>query len=430
MWKAWGKETQKRFAVKRLLALPWGLCYVPQMDLREIRCIADFPQLVLYRFPVHRTNPSRTDSKMTIPALRKPTRTIRVGSVPVGGDAPVSVQSMTNTRTDDVAATVDQIHRLEAAGCDIVRVAVPDMAAASAIASIRKAITIPLVADIHFDYRLAVAAAKAGCDALRINPGNIGGKEKVQAVVDVAKERDLPIRIGVNGGSLEKSLLARYGGATPEAMVESALGHVAILEREGFSDIKISLKASDVPRTVAAYRLLSERVDYPLHIGVTEAGGLFPGVVKSALGIGMLLAEGIGDTLRVSLTRDPVEEIRVGYEILKSLGLREKGPEIISCPTCGRTRINLFGILEEVEKRLLSVQAPLKVAIMGCVVNGPGEAREADVGIAGGGGKGILFRKGEVIRKCREEDLVDLLMAEVETLALAWEEQNGAESGR
>jgi len=362
-----------------------------------------------------------TDSeRMKIPQSRRPSRSIMLGGLAIGGSAPVSVQSMTNTHTDDVSATVAQIRRLEEAGCEIVRVAVPDMAAAQAIGSIKKQIRLPLVADIHFDHRLALAAAEAGCDGLRINPGNIGSEIHVREVVAAARDRGLPIRIGVNAGSLERELLARYGGATAEAMVESALSHVALLENQGFEAIKISLKASDVPRTVAAYRLLARRCDYPLHLGVTEAGGLFPGVVKSALGIGMLLAEGIGDTLRVSLTRDSVEEVRVAYEILKSLGLRQRGPEIVSCPTCGRTRIDLFAILDAVEKRLLTVEAPIKVAIMGCVVNGPGEAREADVGIAGGHGKGILFRKGEVVRKCREEELVEVLMAEVAILEKQW----------
>lgn len=357
---------------------------------------------------------------MKIPQMRRRTRRILLGGLAIGGDAPISVQSMTNTATDNVVATVAQIQRLGEAGCEIVRVAVPDMAAANAIHAIKKEIRLPLVADIHFDYRLALAAAKAGCDGLRINPGNIGSQTHVREVVAAAKDRGLPIRIGVNAGSLERELLARYGGASPEAMVESGLSHVGILEKQGFEDIKISLKASDVPRTVAAYRLLAQRCDYPLHLGVTEAGGLFPGVVKSALGIGMLLAEGIGDTLRVSLTRDSVEEVRVGYEILKSLGLRKRGPDIISCPTCGRTRIDLFAILDAVEKRLLTVKAPIKVAIMGCVVNGPGEAREADVGIAGGLGRGILFRKGKVVRKCREAELVDVLMAEVMILEEEW----------
>lgn len=333
--------------------------------------------------------------------------------MPVGGRAPVAVQSMTNTFTQDVAATVAQIHRLEAAGCEIIRVAVPDRQAASAIADIKKEITIPLIADIHFDHRLALAAARFGADGLRLNPGNIGGTDKVKAVVDCAGERDIPIRIGVNSGSLEKDILKKYNGATPEGMVESALRHVEILEALEFRAIKISLKASDVERTVAAYRLLSEKSDYPLHLGVTEAGGLYAGIVKSALGIGMLLAEGIGDTLRVSLTRDPVEEVRVGYEILKGLGIRRHGPEIISCPTCGRCKIDLFGIAEQVERALLSNPHPIKVAIMGCVVNGPGEAREADVGVAGGDGEGILFKKGEVIRKFPQERIVEMLLEAV-----------------
>lgn len=354
------------------------------------------------------------------PASRRKTPTFFLGNVPVGGDAPVSVQSMTNTRTEDVSATVAQIKRLEDAGCEIVRVAVPDMAAAEAISFIKEAISIPLVADIHFDYRLALAAGRAGCDGLRINPGNIGVEAHTREVVAMAKDKSLPIRIGVNAGSLEKDLLKRHGGVTPEAMVESALSHVVLLERENFFDIKISLKASDVPRTVQAYRLLSKRCNYPLHLGITEAGGLFPGLVKSSLGIGMLLAEGIGDTLRVSLTRDPVEEIRAGFEILKSLGLRQRGPEIISCPTCGRTRIDLFKILEDVEQGLLFCKAPIKIAIMGCVVNGPGEAREADVGIAGGDGKGILFRKGEIVGKCPEEELVNVLLEEVSILEKEW----------
>lgn len=346
-------------------------------------------------------------------ARRKNTRQVRVGGVQVGGQAPVAVQSMTNTFTQDVAATVAQIRRLEAAGCEIIRVAVPDLEAASAIADIKKEITIPLTADIHFDHRLALAAARAGADGLRLNPGNIGGPERVKAVVDCAGERNIPIRIGVNAGSLEKDILKKYNGATPEGMVESALRHVELLEALNFQAIKISLKASDVERTVAAYRLMSEQSDYPLHLGVTEAGGLYAGIVKSALGIGMLLAEGIGDTLRVSLTRDPVEEVRVGYEILKGLGIRRHGPEIISCPTCGRCRIDLFDIAEQVERALLYNPHSIKVAIMGCVVNGPGEAREADIGVAGGDGEGILFKKGEVIRKFSQERIVEVLLEAV-----------------
>jgi (E)-4-hydroxy-3-methylbut-2-enyl-diphosphate synthase len=349
----------------------------------------------------------------TIVRQRRKTRQIRVGSVPVGGDAPISVQSMTNTRTQDAGATISQIRRLEAAGCDMVRVAVPDGEAAGAIEGIKAGIGIPLIADIHFDYRLAIAAAEAGADGLRINPGNIGSDRKVKAVAAAAREKGIPIRIGVNAGSLEKALLKKHGGVTAAAMVESALGQVARLEEWDFHDIKVSLKASDVSRTVAAYRLLSEKTDLPLHVGVTEAGGLYPGIVKSALGIGMLLADGIGDTIRVSLTRDPVEEVRTGFEILRALGLRHRGVEIISCPTCGRCNIDLFGILERVERALLTRSLPIKVAIMGCVVNGPGEAREADIGIAGGDGSGILFKKGEVVETVPQENLVDVLLREI-----------------
>jgi (E)-4-hydroxy-3-methylbut-2-enyl-diphosphate synthase len=349
----------------------------------------------------------------TIVGPRRASRQIRIGRVPVGGDAPISVQSMTNTRTPDVPATVSQIRQLTAAGCDIVRVAVPDEAAAAAIADIKRGIEIPLIADIHFDYRLAVSAAEAGADGLRINPGNIGSDRKVKAVVASARNRGIPIRIGVNAGSLEKELLKKYGGATAEAMVESALRQAERLRAWDFHDIKISLKASDVGRTVSAYRLLSKKTDLPLHVGITEAGGLYPGIVKSALGIGMLLAEGIGDTIRVSLTRDPVEEIRTGFEILRALGIRRRGIEIISCPTCGRCNIDLFGILEKVEKALMARSLAIKVAIMGCVVNGPGEAREADIGIAGGDDTGILFRKGKVIKTVPQKDLVDELLREV-----------------
>jgi (E)-4-hydroxy-3-methylbut-2-enyl-diphosphate synthase len=350
---------------------------------------------------------------MAFTISRRKTHQIKVGKVKIGGLAPISVQSMTNTATEDVAATVSQIRRLEKAGCEIVRVAVPHKTAAGAIASIKKKISIPLVADIHFDHRLAIAAARAGADGLRINPGNIGGRQKLKAVVDCAKDYDVPIRIGVNSGSLEKDILKKYKEVTPAAMVESALRHVDMLKSLDFHAIKISIKASDVPRTVEAYRLLSAHTDLPLHVGVTESGTLFSGTVKSALGIGMLLAEGIGDTIRVSLTRDPVEEVRVGYEILKALGIRQRGPEIISCPTCGRCTIDLFDIVEQVEQALATQTEPIKIAIMGCVVNGPGEAREADIGIAGGGGKGILFRKGKVIRKFPQEKLVEILLAEV-----------------
>jgi (E)-4-hydroxy-3-methylbut-2-enyl-diphosphate synthase len=352
----------------------------------------------------------------TIVRQRHKTRQIMVGSVPVGGTAPISVQSMTNTRTQDVAATVSQIRRLEAAGCDIIRVAVPDGEAARAVEKIKKETDVPLIADIHFDYRLAIAAAEAGADGLRINPGNIGNDRKVKTVVSVAREKGIAIRVGVNAGSLEKGLLKKYGGVTAEGMVESALSQVERLRELDFHDIKVSLKASDVARTVSAYRLLSQKTDLPLHVGVTEAGGLYPGIVKSALGIGMLLADGLGDTIRVSLTRDPVEEVRTGFEILRALNLRRRGVEIISCPTCGRCNIDLFGIAEKVEKALLTCLLPIKVAIMGCVVNGPGEAREADIGIAGGDGAGILFRKGVVVKTFPQKDLVNVLLREIAKL--------------
>ena len=348
---------------------------------------------------------------------RKKTRQIQVGRMLVGGDAPVSVQSMTNTRTDNIEATVAQMERLIAAGCDIVRVAVPDMNAAKAIEAIKKAVDIPLIADIHFDYRLALTAIERGVDGLRLNPGNIGDAEHVTAVVKAAKQRQIPIRIGVNAGSLSKEMLARHGGRpTPEAMVESALAHIKILEQHDFHDIKVSLKAHDVPLTINAYQLLSEAVDYPLHLGITEAGTVRSGVIKSAVGIGALLVQGIGDTVRVSLTGDPVEEIRVANEILKSLGLRQFGPTLVSCPTCGRCQINLVDIAETVEDKLKSLTKPITVAVMGCVVNGPGEARDADVGIAGGKGEGLLFSKGEIIRKVPEDELISALFAEIDKL--------------
>ncbi len=347
-------------------------------------------------------------------ARRKQTRQISIGGVKIGGGAPIAVQSMTNTFTHDVDATVAQIRRLEAVGCELVRVAVPDEPAVEAIASIKKEISIPLIADIHFDYRLALRAMKAGADALRINPGNIGTAKKVKAVAKEAKERGIPIRVGVNAGSLEKDLLKKYGGVTPQAMVESALRHVELLRSFDFNDIKVSIKASDVLRTVEAYRLLSSQIDLPLHVGVTEAGSLYSGTVKSAIGIGILLAEGIGDTIRVSLTRDPVDEIRVGYEILKALKIRQRGPEIVSCPTCGRCDIDLIELVEHVESTLLTRTTPVQLAIMGCVVNGPGEAREADIGIAGGKGHGVLFKKGKVVRKVREDRLAEVLLEEVE----------------
>jgi len=345
------------------------------------------------------------------------TRQIHVGNVAVGGGAPVSVQSMCNTDTRDVPATLAQIRALAEAGCEIVRCAVPDQAAAEALRAICVESPLPLIADIHFDYQLALTALAGGVDGLRINPGNIGERWKVQEVVKACAERGVPIRIGVNGGSLEKELLAKYGHPTAEAMVESALGHVRILEDLGFEQIKISLKASDIRRTVEAYRQLAARVDYPLHIGITEAGTTWSGTIKSAIGLGTLLYDGIGDTLRVSLTGDPVEEVRVGWEILKSLELRERGPVFVSCPTCGRCQIDLIPIAEEVERRLHDLPKRITVAVMGCVVNGPGEAREADVGIAGGKGQGLLFRHGEVVRKVPQAELADALVEEALRLA-------------
>ena len=351
---------------------------------------------------------------MVLTVSRKKTRQIMVGDVPIGNMAPIAVQSMTNTPTSDVIATVSQIVRLQNAGCEIIRVAVPDTEAAQAISAIKSKISIPLIADVHFDFRLAIAAARAGADALRINPGNIGSARKIKAVVDCAKDIGISIRVGVNAGSLEKDILKKYKAATAQAMVESALRNIELLNSLDFHQLKVSIKASDVARTIEAYRMLSAKSDLPLHVGVTEAGSLYSGIVKSALGIGTLLAEGIGDTIRVSLTRDPIEEVRVGFEILKALGIRQRGPEIISCPTCGRCNIELFNIVEQVEKALLSTASQIKIAIMGCVVNGPGEAREADIGIAGGDGTGILFRKGKVIKKFPQEKLVEVLMAEVE----------------
>jgi len=349
--------------------------------------------------------------------MRRSTRQIKVGILPVGGGAPVSVQSMCNTDTRDAAATLAQIRALAAAGCEIVRCAVPDRQAAEALREIVAGCPIPLIADIHFDHRLALEALASGVHGLRLNPGNIGGRAKVEEVVRACRERNVPIRIGVNGGSLEKELLEKYGHPTPEAMVESALGHIRILEDLGFDQIKVSLKASDIRRTVEAYRQLAQRVDYPLHIGITEAGTTWSGTVKSAVGLGVLLYEGLGDTLRVSLTGDPVEEVRVGFEILKSLGLRERGPVFVSCPTCGRCQVNLIEVAEEVERRLHDLPVPITVAVMGCVVNGPGEAREADIGIAGGKGQGLLFRKGEVVRKVPEAEMVEALVDEARRVA-------------
>ena len=344
------------------------------------------------------------------------TRQIFVGGVPIGGGAPVTIQSMTNTRTDDVAATVAQIRRLAAAGCQIVRVAVPDLAAAKAVGAIKEQIDIPLVVDIHFDYKLALECVAAGCDKVRINPGNIGGEDRVRQVADACRQKGIPIRIGVNGGSLEKPILAKYGGVTPEALVESAFGHIRLLEKFGFTDICVSLKSSSVPVTMAAYRLMSEKSDYPLHLGVTETGTPRMGILKSAVGIGGLLALGIGDTMRVSLSADPVEEVYAARDILKAAGVRKDGPELVACPTCARTRIDLIGLANEVEERLKSVDKPITVAVMGCAVNGPGEASAADVGIAGGVGEGLLFRKGEIVKKVPQESLVDELFALIEEL--------------
>lgn len=350
---------------------------------------------------------------------RRITRSIQIGTVPIGGGAPIAVQSMTNTMTDDVESTVEQIQQLERAGCEIIRVAVPDMKAARALSHIRGQITIPLIADIHFDARLAVAAMEHGAQGIRINPGNLGGPDKLARVVAAAKQHRVPIRVGVNSGSIEKGLLARYGYPTPErpdALIESAMDNVRLLEELGFYDIKISIKSSDTLTTIAGYRQLSKATDYPLHLGVTEAGGLIAGTVKSSVALGILLAEGIGDTFRISLTRDPVEEIRVGFELLRALRIRERGPELISCPTCGRTRIDLFSLAETVERHLQTMQSPLKVAVMGCVVNGPGEAREADIGIAGGHGVGIIFKKGEIFRKVPEEELLAVFLEELNKL--------------
>ena len=344
------------------------------------------------------------------------TKQILVGGVPVGGGAPVTIQSMTNTRTDDVTATVAQIKRLQTAGCQIVRVAVPDMAAARAVGAIREQISIPLVVDIHFDYKLALECVAAGCDKVRINPGNIGGEDRVRQVADACRQKGVPIRIGVNGGSLEKPILAKYGGVCPEALVESAFGHIRLLEKYDFTDICVSLKSSSVPTTMAAYRLMSEQSNYPLHLGVTETGTIRMGTLKSALGIGGLLALGIGDTMRVSLSADPVEEVLAAKDILKAAGQRKDGPDLVSCPTCGRTRIDLIGLANEVEERLKTVDKPITVAVMGCVVNGPGEASAADVGIAGGNGEGLLFRKGEIVKKVPQDQLVDELFTLIERL--------------
>ncbi len=343
-------------------------------------------------------------------------RQMNIGGVTIGGGAAVAIQSMCSTRTEDVAATVAQILRLEQAGCEIVRVAVPTMEAARAIGQIKKAIHIPLVADIHFDYRLALQCAAEGVDKIRINPGNIGSQERVRAVAEACRRHHIPIRIGVNGGSLEKPLLEQYGGVTTQALVDSAMGHVRLLNDCGFDDICLSVKCSHVPTNMQAYALLSRQTDYPLHLGVTEAGTPEMGVLKSAIGIGGLLCQGIGDTIRVSLTADPVEEVVAAKRILQAIDMRRSGPNLISCPTCGRTKYDMIPIAREVERRLRDCTKPITVAVMGCAVNGPGEARNADVGIAGGDGEGLLFRKGEILYKVPQEHLVDALMAEIEKL--------------
>ncbi len=348
---------------------------------------------------------------------RRKTRQIAIGPVKIGGDAPIPVQSMTKTDTRDIRKTVRQIRRLEEAGCEIVRVAVVDEEAARAITEIKKRIHIPLIADIHFHPRLALMAMESGADALRINPGNIGGRERLKPIVTEAMNRSVSIRIGVNSGSLEKDLLKRFRGTTPEAMVSSALRTIEWMEDVGFYSIKVSLKASDAVRTVEAYQLFSQRSDYPLHLGVTEAGRGSGAVVKSSIGIGLLLSKGIGDTLRVSLTGDPVEEVRIGYEILRALNIRKRGVEIISCPTCGRCELDLARLVEKVERGVEKILTPLTVAIMGCVVNGPGEAKEADIGIAGGKGAGVLFKKGKIVRKLKEKDFLPVLLSEIKKMA-------------
>ena len=350
-----------------------------------------------------------------MPAKKK-TKQIALGGIKIGGNAPVVVQSMTKTDTRDVSSTVSQIKRLQAAGCEIVRVAVLNSEAAGAIKSIKKKIKIPLIADVHFDHRLALEAMAGGADGLRINPGNIGGKLKVKEVITVAKDRGIPVRIGVNAGSLERGLLEKYKHPTAKALVESAGRHIKILEDLKFRAIKVSLKASDVIKTVEAYRLFSEKFKYPVHIGISEAGPAFSGTIKSAVGLGILLLEGIGDTIRVSLTADPVEEVKVAYEILKSLHLRQKGPDIISCPTCGRCQMDIRGIVDKVENKMAGVKKHFTVAVMGCIVNGPGEAREADIGIAGGKGMGILFKHGKVVKTLKERELFSALMREIKKL--------------
>lgn len=351
--------------------------------------------------------------------LRQNTKEIRIGDVVIGGNHPVAIQSMTNTKTEDIKGTIEQIHRLEAAGCEIVRCTVPTLEAAEALREIKKNIQIPLVADIHFDYRMAIAAIENGADKIRINPGNIGGEERLRAVVDKAKEHEIPIRVGVNSGSLEKTLLEKYGAVTAEGIVESALDKVRMIEEMEYDNLVVSIKSSDVMMCVKAHELIAEQCPYPLHVGITEAGTVYSGNIKSSIGLGIILNEGIGNTIRVSLTGDPSEEIRSAKLILKTLGLRKGGIEVVSCPTCGRTQIDLIGLANQVEKMVQEFPLDLKVAVMGCVVNGPGEAREADIGIAGGKGEGLLIKKGEVVKKVKEEELLETLRRELQN----WENE-------
>lgn len=347
---------------------------------------------------------------------RVKTKTVRIGNRVIGGGNPVLIQSMTNTKTEDATATAAQIQALTAAGCDIVRCAVPTKEAAEALTEIKKQISIPLVADIHFDYKLALAAVAHGADKIRINPGNIGNKDRVRAVVDACRERNLPIRVGVNSGSLEKDLLEKYGGVTAEGLVESALHQAAVIEDMGYGNLVISIKSSDVPMCVKAHELIADRTDHPLHVGITEAGTLYSGTIKSAVGLGIILHEGIGDTIRVSLTGDPLEEVKAAKRILKTLGLRKGGVEVVSCPTCGRTQIDLISLANQVEDMVQDIPLDIKVAVMGCVVNGPGEAREADIGIAGGKGEGLLIKNGEIVRKIPEDQLLPALREELERM--------------
>lgn len=351
--------------------------------------------------------------------FRNKTKEVQIGAVKIGAGHPIAIQSMTNTKTEDVKATVEQILALERAGCEIIRCAVPTMEAAQALEEIKKQIHIPLVADIHFDYKMAIAAMENGADKIRINPGNIGGRDKIKAVVDVAKARNIPIRVGVNSGSLEKELVEKYDGVTAQGLVESALDKVKMIEDLGYDNLVISIKSSDVMMCVKAHELLAEQTNYPLHVGITEAGTLYSGNIKSAIGLGIILYQGIGDTIRVSLTGAPLEEVKSAKRILKTLGLRKGGVEVVSCPTCGRTKIDLIGLANQVETMVQDIPLDIKVAVMGCVVNGPGEAKEADLGIAGGDGVGLLIRHGEVVKKVPETDLLDTLRQEL----LTWNEQ-------